>query len=63
MGEIDTLHQGISQAYIFNNDVLVEPNENMKVPLYKREEQVVVISPNDDERKGIWVCFLKSFIK
>ena len=57
---VNRINEGIKENYLFEDSILVEKQENMKVPLYRKEGQTVVISPKDNEKEHLWACFSDS---
>lgn len=54
---IAKINQGIHVSYCHLSKELRELGENMRVPLCKYEENIVLIRPKDDEREILWACF------
>lgn len=54
---ITKINQCIHVSYSHLSKELIEPGENMRVPLCNYEENIVMIRPKDDERGILWACF------
>jgi len=57
---LEKIRAGIHQSYISNETILLEPDENMSIPLYKGDSDIVLIKPKDNEKERLWACLSSS---
>lgn len=53
---LEKIREGINEHYISGSKELVEDLENMNVPLYKGDGEVILIKPEDNEKNKLWAC-------